>query len=79
MNAMKDWPAKLKLNAQAAQLAPALYYSRCLLYDADAPMWEAVSPELHKRYIDIATRVLFELAPPPKPYLVEHGRDVRAT
>jgi len=69
---MRDWPQVLKLNATAAQLAPALYYARCQLYDVDAPMWVNVSPEIHRSYIDIAQRLLTDLAPKVDlPYLTE--------
>jgi hypothetical protein len=79
-DSMKDWNKTLRLNAVASQLAPALYYARCQLYDADGPMWADVSPGMHRAYMDIAQRLLAELAPrnepsntnpPPRaPYLV---------
>jgi hypothetical protein len=63
-NAMRDWPKVLKLNAAAADLAPAIYYARCLVYgDAFAPEWALASTELRQSYLKIAERVLSDLGP----------------
>ena len=63
-DSMRDFPNVLKLNITAAQLAPAIYYARCLLYDVGAPIWDGASPEIHRCYIDCAQHVLRALAPP---------------
>ena len=60
---MRDFPQVLKLNLTAAQLAPSIYYARCLLYDVDAPIWDGASPEIHRCYIDCAQHVLRSLGP----------------
>jgi hypothetical protein len=87
-DSMRDWNKKLRVNNMAAQLAPALYHCRALLYDADSPTWVDASPQIHLLYIEIAERVLRELAPkqepsntnppPQAPYLVLKATDDQA-
>jgi hypothetical protein len=66
-DSMRDWPKMLRVNNMAAQLAPALYHCRALLYDPDSPPWVDASPQIHLLYIEIAERVLRELAPKNEP------------
>ena len=75
---MKDWPAKLRLNAAACMLAPVLYHAWLEAYGLHGADFEGLHYEQRQGWIITAAEWLKSTAPEP-PKKVNYATLLRPT
>ena len=60
---MRDWNARLRINATACELAKALYYGRAEAFGLAVMAWEATDPATRHYFVGHALDVLEAIRP----------------
>lgn len=75
-DSLKDWPRTLRVNVIAGQLAQAICYARAEVYGG-MQHWDAIPPESKRVFVEIAEKLLRDMAPVVKPSSAASIRLVR--
>lgn len=63
MNDMKDWPMPLRINAEACDLAPNLYFSHCRVYGGAVRPFHELPPRIQSSFVTLASEMIQLTAP----------------